>query len=294
MALLAVLKAGGAYVPMDPGYPAERLAFLAEDSGIGLLLTQTFLQDELPFNAQLTNLCLDDPSLFQNVRRSGTGIRSSVPVRSIWPTSSILWFDRAPKGVGITHGALVNHMRWMQERFQLAAHERVLQRTSSSFDASVWEFWLPLMSGARLHLAPAELGTSLESLWGWSRHNGSMCCKCHRRCCRRCCFRRRRPVGLAAAALLRWRSAERRAAGTTGPPLERRAGQPLRADRSDHRCLLLLGAGKGGGGEIPLVHRSRGARAHPRCGGWVCPVGCRGELLIAGAGLARGYLGRPG
>ncbi|MDK4764156.1 AMP-binding protein, partial [Pseudomonas aeruginosa] len=54
----------------------------------------------------------------------------------------------------------------MQERFQLAAHERVLQRTSSSFDASVWEFWLPLMSGARLHLAPAELGTSLESLWG--------------------------------------------------------------------------------------------------------------------------------
>ncbi|WP_153788323.1 AMP-binding protein, partial [Pseudomonas aeruginosa] len=57
-------------------------------------------------------------------------------------------------------------MRWMQERFQLAAHERVLQRTSSSFDASVWEFWLPLMSGARLHLAPAELGTSLESLWG--------------------------------------------------------------------------------------------------------------------------------
>ncbi|TEE30441.1 AMP-binding protein, partial [Pseudomonas aeruginosa] len=167
VALLAVLKAGGAYVPMDPGYPAERLAFLAEDSGIGLLLTQTFLQDELPFNAQLTNLCLDDPSLFQNVPAQWDGN----PEQRACPEhlAYIIYTSGStgrPKGVGITHGALVNHMRWMQERFQLAAHERVLQRTSSSFDASVWEFWLPLMSGARLHLAPAELGTSLESLWG--------------------------------------------------------------------------------------------------------------------------------
>ncbi|HFF0356415.1 TPA: AMP-binding protein, partial [Pseudomonas aeruginosa] len=167
VALLAVLKAGGAYVPMDPSYPAERLAFLAEDSGIGLLLTQTFLQDELPFNAQLTNLCLDDPSLFQNVPAQWDGN----PEQRACPEhlAYIIYTSGStgrPKGVGITHGALVNHMRWMQERFQLAAHERVLQRTSSSFDASVWEFWLPLMSGARLHLAPAELGTSLESLWG--------------------------------------------------------------------------------------------------------------------------------
>ncbi|HBO1434478.1 TPA: AMP-binding protein, partial [Pseudomonas aeruginosa] len=167
VALLAVLKAGGAYVPMDPSYPAERLAFLAEDSGIGLLLTQTFLQDELPFNAQLTNLCLDDPSLFQNVpaQWDGNPEQRACPEHLAYVIYTSGSTGR-PKGVGITHGALVNHMRWMQERFQLAAHERVLQRTSSSFDASVWEFWLPLMSGARLHLAPAELGTSLESLWG--------------------------------------------------------------------------------------------------------------------------------
>lgn len=89
VALLAVLKAGGAYVPMDPGYPAERLAFLAEDSGIGLLLTQTFLQDELPFNAQLTNLCLDDPSLFQNVPAQWDGNPEQRACPEHLPTSSI-------------------------------------------------------------------------------------------------------------------------------------------------------------------------------------------------------------
>ncbi|HEJ1117908.1 TPA: AMP-binding protein, partial [Pseudomonas aeruginosa] len=83
--------------------------FLAEDSGIGLLLTQTFLQDELPFNAQLTNLCLDDPSLFQNVpaQWDGNPEQRACPEHLAYVIYTSGSTGR-PKGVGITHGALVN------------------------------------------------------------------------------------------------------------------------------------------------------------------------------------------
>ncbi|HGM8242284.1 TPA: amino acid adenylation domain-containing protein, partial [Pseudomonas aeruginosa] len=297
VALLAVLKAGGAYVPMDPGYPAERLAFLAEDSGIGLLLTQTFLQDELPFNAQLTNLCLDDPSLFQNVpaQWDGNPEQRACPEHLAYVIYTSGSTGR-PKGVGITHGALVNHMRWMQERFQLAAHERVLQRTSSSFDASVWEFWLPLMSGARLHLAPAELGTSLESLWGLVEAQRINVLQM--------------PPSLLQALLpfagddqldsLRLLCCGGEAlSGALLEQLGRRWNGELvnlygPTEATIDACCFSAPV-KEVGGEIPIGAPIAGVRARILdAAGGVCPVGCRGELLIAGAGLARGYLGRPG
>ncbi|OPE16412.1 amino acid adenylation domain-containing protein, partial [Pseudomonas aeruginosa] len=297
VALLAVLKAGGAYVPMDPGYPAERLAFLAEDSGIGLLLTQTFLQDELPFNAQLTNLCLDDPSLFQNVpaQWDGNPEQRACPEHLAYVIYTSGSTGR-PKGVGITHGALVNHMRWMQERFQLAAHERVLQRTSSSFDASVWEFWLPLMSGARLHLAPAELGTSLESLWGLVEAQRINVLQM--------------PPSLLQALLpfagddqldsLRLLCCGGEAlSGALLEQLGRRWNGELvnlygPTEATIDACCFSAPV-KEVGAEIPIGAPIAGVRARILdAAGGVCPVGCRGELLIAGAGLARGYLGRPG
>src|SRR5262249_4194227 len=58
-----------------------------------------------------------------------------------------------PNGVMIPHSAIANHMRWMGLRFPLAAHDHVLQKTSCSFDASIWEFYAPLLAGARLILA---------------------------------------------------------------------------------------------------------------------------------------------
>ncbi|RMM03733.1 hypothetical protein ALQ86_03338, partial [Pseudomonas amygdali pv. eriobotryae] len=57
--LLAIIKAGGAYVPLDPDYPEDRLAYMMQDSGIGLLLTQTLLLESLPVPAQVQSLCLD-------------------------------------------------------------------------------------------------------------------------------------------------------------------------------------------------------------------------------------------
>ncbi|WP_157969835.1 AMP-binding protein, partial [Pseudomonas huaxiensis] len=70
-----------------------------------------------------------------------------------------------PKGVEIRHGALTNHMLWMQNELKLAPHDRVLQKTAFSFDASVWEFWLPLLNGAQLVLASPALSDDLSLLW---------------------------------------------------------------------------------------------------------------------------------
>ncbi|MBY8943659.1 non-ribosomal peptide synthetase, partial [Pseudomonas tolaasii] len=159
--LLAILKAGGAYVPFDPEYPQERLQYMIEDSGIGLLLTQQALLKHLPIPQGLQTLVLD--------QLNNTGFSSenpNVPVTGenlayvIYTSGS----TGKPKGAGNRHSALTNRLCWMQQAYQLGASDTVLQKTPFSFDVSVWEFFWPLMTGARLvvaapgdHRDPAKL-----------------------------------------------------------------------------------------------------------------------------------------
>ncbi|PMU83333.1 non-ribosomal peptide synthetase [Pseudomonas sp. GP01-A5] len=161
--LLAILKAGGAYVPLDPAYPQDRLMYMVEDSGIALLLTETSVQ---PYFADVAVDCLLLDALPE--RFDGYGEHEpSVTVDSqnlayvIYTSGS----TGKPKGVTIRHGALSNHMEWMQGCLKLDHSDRVLQKTAISFDASVWEFWLPLMSGAQLVLAAPQLNLDLTTLW---------------------------------------------------------------------------------------------------------------------------------
>ncbi|MGN8278203.1 amino acid adenylation domain-containing protein, partial [Pseudomonas sp. SMN5] len=161
--LLAVLKAGGAYVPLDPAYPQERLAYMVEDSAIALLLTESQV---LPLFecATVTCLSLDMPEQWLDAyseRDPDVAVDGEHLAYLIYTSGS----TGKPKGVGIRHGALSNHMNWMQACLQLTAADRVLQKTAISFDASVWEFWLPLMNGAQLVLAPAQLNLDLTTLW---------------------------------------------------------------------------------------------------------------------------------
>jgi non-ribosomal peptide synthetase component F len=162
IALLAVLKAGGAYVPLDPAYPADRLAYMINDSGIGLLLTQSSLA--LPAPDSLPSLCLDQDSDWLE------GYDSANPQLTVSADNLAYMIYTSgstgqPKGVQVRHGALTNHMLWMQGELALNAADRILQKTAFSFDASVWEFWLPLLNGAQLVLASRELSDDLSVLW---------------------------------------------------------------------------------------------------------------------------------
>ncbi|WP_339538562.1 non-ribosomal peptide synthetase [Pseudomonas sp. RA_15y_Pfl2_54] len=148
--LLAILKAGGAYVPLDPEYPQERLAYMIEDSAITLLLTQAALLTSLPTDG-VKVIALDQPGLLDGYSES----RADVPVDPL-NLAYVIYTSGStgkPKGAGNSHAALVNRLCWMQDAYALDASDSVLQKTPFSFDVSVWEFFWPLLSGARLVVA---------------------------------------------------------------------------------------------------------------------------------------------
>ncbi|KEZ24735.1 MULTISPECIES: amino acid adenylation domain-containing protein [Pseudomonas syringae group genomosp. 2] len=150
--LLAIIKAGGAYVPLDPDYPEDRLAYMMQDSGIGLLLTQTLLLESLPVPAQVQSLCLDQDGDWLAGYSTANPINLSHPLNLayvIYTSGS----TGKPKGAGNSHRALVNRLHWMQKAYGLDGSDTVLQKTPFSFDVSVWEFFWPLMTGARLAVA---------------------------------------------------------------------------------------------------------------------------------------------
>src|SRR5687767_12950868 len=149
--MLGVLKAGGGYVPIDPEYPRERVTLMLEDAGLGLLLTQQHLVARLPEHAaRVVQLDAEWQEIEQspNTNLAGTATPENL-VYMLYTSGS----TGRPKGVMVPHRALGNHMAWMQGRFPLTAADRVLQKTPFSFDASVWEFYAPLLAGARLVLA---------------------------------------------------------------------------------------------------------------------------------------------
>jgi amino acid adenylation domain-containing protein len=134
VSLLGVLEAGAAYVPLDPAWPEERLALLTENAGLAALLDQTALTDRTDPSDPLPPL---DPGLAAYV---------------IFTSGS----TGTPKGVVVPHRGIVNRLLWMQETWGLTPEDRVLQKTPFGFDVSVWEFFWPLLAGARLVFARPE------------------------------------------------------------------------------------------------------------------------------------------
>ncbi|MEM7356274.1 MAG: condensation domain-containing protein, partial [Acidobacteriota bacterium] len=149
--LLAVLKAGGAYLPLDPEYPPARLAFMLADAGspdgrAPVLLMPRRLQAVLPQHG-----CrVVDPE--DGVWQPQQEPRPAEPDHLAYVIYTSGSTGR-PKGAMNSHRAIVNRLRWMQQAYRLGVDDRVLQKTPFSFDVSVWEFFWPLLTGARLVMA---------------------------------------------------------------------------------------------------------------------------------------------
>ncbi|WP_436398989.1 amino acid adenylation domain-containing protein [Roseobacter sp. S98] len=147
--MLAAVRLGAAWLPVDPGVPPGRLKTMADTAAPRIVITGddgpdyahgpsgrvgallAFAEDCLPLS-EFPDIDPGDPCyvLFTS---GSTG---------------------QPKAVEVSHGALANHMAWMRDAFDAGPEDRILQRTPAQFDASVWEFWLPLTTGAALCLPP--------------------------------------------------------------------------------------------------------------------------------------------
>jgi amino acid adenylation domain-containing protein len=173
MGILAVLKAGGAYVPLDPSYPKEQLAFILKDSSMGVVLT---LENLLPF---MNEVAVDHPASMLCLDRWLEAQPLTHPIELNRPAEPdniayVIYTSGStgrPKGALISHRAIVNHMRWMLSTWPLRNTDRILQRTPTNFDASVWEIFAPLMSGARLVLSTNE-ASNHNSLPSEISHHG--------------------------------------------------------------------------------------------------------------------------
>ncbi len=290
VALLGVMKAGAAYLPLDPEHPAERLGWVLADARVSVLLAQERLLPALP-PTEARVLCLEAGWEGDGAPGGRTGLSDQSLAYVLYTSGS----TGRPKGVMIPHRGIVNRLLWMQEAYGLTADDRVLQKTPYSFDVSVWEFFWPLTTGARLvvarpgghrdsaylaglierervtvtHFVPSMLQAFLEApdLSG--------------------CAGVRLVVasGEALTPELRRRFRER-----LGARLENLYG-PTEAsvDVTSWSCSM-----DARGGIVPIGRPVANTRIHllDRALRPV-PIGVPGELCIGGVQLARGYLDRP-
>jgi amino acid adenylation domain-containing protein/non-ribosomal peptide synthase protein (TIGR01720 family) len=275
VALLAVLKAGAAYLPIDADLPAERVRFMIEDCEPALVL------DDLGAVREVDAFPDGEPDL---------AVRPANPAYLIYTSGS----TGRPKGVAVPHAGIVNRLLWTQHEYGLRSDDRVLQKTPSSFDVSVWEFFWPLITGATLVVAEP----------GGHRDPGYLADLIRRESVTTVHF---------VPSMLREFLAHPAAPSCTGLRRVLCSGEALPADLAED-CQAQLGAElhnlygpTEAAVDVTSWRCERGAAIVPIgrpvwntalyvLDGALNPVppGVPGELYLAGAQLARGYHRRPG
>lgn len=154
LSLQGILIVGAAYLPLDVDYPDERLHLMLEDAKPRLVITDvahlervsSLYPDTVSYRDLLT---VNDISTQEVLLHC---VRPSDKAYIIYTSGS----TGKPKGVVVSHRAIVNRLLWMKDQYKFTARDTILQKTPCSFDVSVWEFFLPLITGARLFMAPVD------------------------------------------------------------------------------------------------------------------------------------------
>ncbi|WP_369929407.1 non-ribosomal peptide synthase/polyketide synthase [Xanthomonas sp. NCPPB 2632] len=155
-AILGVLKAGGAYLPLDPGYPAERLQYMLQDSEAPFLLSDSSLEADLPASASRVILLDLERERTAAYATDDLDLRNDIGANSLAYVIYTSGTSGQPKGVMLEHGGVCNLASLLRESLDVGAGSQVVQFASFSFDASVWEWSMALLNGACLHLPARE------------------------------------------------------------------------------------------------------------------------------------------
>ncbi|MCU1640641.1 MAG: tycC 4 [Nocardia sp.] len=156
VAMYAVLEAGGAYVPLDPDQPADRIEYVLDTARPVVILTTT--GDDFRTEDIAPVLAVDALDLTGYRATPVADAERRVPLRPSH-TAYVIFTSGStgrPKGVAVEHAAIVNRLLWMQSEYPIGADDAVLQKTPATFDVSVWEFFWPLQTGARLVVAKPD------------------------------------------------------------------------------------------------------------------------------------------
>ena len=297
--LLGILKAGVGYVPLDPAYPDERLAYMLADSEPVVLLTQRTLAE------RLGRMGMDNvPSLMlDELEAEGIALQpSNNPILPTLTSSHLAYVIYTsgsagkPKGVANPHRGVVNRLDWMQRAYHLTPQDRVLQKTTFSFDVSVWEFFWPLHTGATLVMAAPGIHKDPQALVDLIRAE------------------RISVLHFVPSMLSLFLQAEGvegcdtlRHVVCSGEPLPAESVKRLREQLPTARLSNLYGPTEAAidvtawecpkdfnGDLVPIGRPISNIRIHILDGAQqAVPIGSIGEIYIGGAGVARGYLNRP-
>ncbi|MFE9896069.1 amino acid adenylation domain-containing protein [Streptomyces sp. NPDC005529] len=295
VALLAVLKAGAAYMPVDPTYPADRIAYMLGHADPALVLTVEETERMLPEGSRTPRLVLDSPEVVATLEgrpaTDPTDRDRISPLRPLHPAYIIYTSGSTgrPKGVVVTHTNVANLVAWAREEFGERRLAHVLFSTSLNFDVSVFEMFGPLLTGGRIEVLrdPLALG---------DRNADD-----------------RSPVlvsGVPSALSRIVSQGDVRATAETvvfcGEALTAQAAAEvkdrLRAGRvynvygpTEATVYATVWSTDAPITEVPSIGRPlRNTQTYVLDGNLrPVPAGVAGELYIAGAGLARGYFGRP-
>jgi amino acid adenylation domain-containing protein len=289
VALIAVAKAGAAYVPLEPDSPPERISFVLRDADVQWVITTRRLSARLPSQARAVRIDgADGPE--------ATGTSSPEPMAPASCLAYVLYTSGStgrPKGVAISHQAAMNHMLWFNAQWSME-DERVLFKTPITFDASGWEVWAPLLAGGTIVVAPPDAHRHPEEILSSIRDHAATVIQVvpplldallNSGGLSQCVTLRRIFCGGESLPGAFW---NRLVEQSTAELVNLYGPTETTIDTTYQTCT----------GEptevIPIGRPIANVRVYVLDDNMLpLPIGARGELYIGGAGVARGYVGRP-